>query len=189
MPDISMRRITEVSTGARPGFQVRFYGDVKDKAWFSTKKLGREVALQQAKRWRNKRERELGLTAKDYGSGRPRTSHAKSKSVPGVFVSIGNRNGRPYADVVAVLNYQEEGKSRRKQKSFSIIKYGYHLAFVLAVEERCSMIGAELPIAIEVPELDFDQERKVISMGASKADPYTAALIPRTNEYTTTKKL
>lgn len=189
MPDMSMRRITEVRTGARPGFQVRFYGDVKDKAWFSTKKLGREVALQQAKRWRNKRERELGLTSKDYGSGRPRTRHAKSKSVPGVFVSAGKRNGRPYADVVAVLNYKEEGKSKRKQKAFSIIKYGYHLAFVYAVEARYNMIGLERPLIVEVPELDFDTQRKIVAMGASKKDLQLAAVIPWTGEYTTTKKI
>lgn len=181
-PDLDMRRITEV-VGDGGGFHVRFYSPTRESAWFPTRKDGREKALSKAVRYRNKLERELGLTAKDYGARRPRKKHASSKADTGVFPSIGYKRDRFYADVLGVLNYTDEhGKAKRKQKAVSILKHGYHAAYIAALEERCNMAGHEKPIDVVVPKLTDQQIKLLLENGATRRSLIEKAVVPWTGK-------
>lgn len=186
--EISMRRITEVSDAERPGFQVRFYTPKIDRAWFSVNELGRDKALSRAQRWRDSRERELGLSKNDYGRRRPRKAYADS-AFAGVFVSVGFRNGKFYADVIGSVNYtDDEGRHRRKQRGFSILTNGYHEAYVKAVEARCKLARISLPGEVEVPKLGSERietirkETKVTKVSLTRT-----ALVPWTGKQTISK--
>lgn len=174
-----MRRITEIhNTPARKGFQVRFYGPKPESNWFPIEGTARTSALRQAKRWRDQREQELGLSAADYGTRRPRTSNKRSKANIGVFASVGKKNGRFYGDVLGVLNYTEDGKQKRKQKAFSILNLGYHAAYVAAVEARCIMTNTELPDKVDVPPLDEDKRQLLLEAGATEDLLTRTAIVP-----------
>jgi hypothetical protein len=175
-----MRRITEVKQGASGGFQVRFYSPQTINQWFP---MGddREAALKKAKTWRNSREREFGITSSDYGVRRPRKRHGNSKADTGVFVAIGYKGDRFYADVMGVLNYTDEtGKSKRKQKAHSILKHGYHTAYLLALKDRCEMAGLPLPKEVTIPKLSSDQIDKLRQEGATLKSLTEKATVPWT---------
>lgn len=173
---IDMRRITETDKG----YHVRFYSPVKEAMWFPASN-GKEKALGEAMRYRNRRERELGLSKKDYGSRRPRARHANSKADTGVFPSIGYKNNRFYADVLGVLNFtDDDGKSKRKQKAISILKHGYHAAYIQALEARCKMSGLPKPAEVKVPKLTTEQTALLIQHGATKKLLTEKAVVPWT---------
>lgn len=178
----AMRRITEVS-GDNFGYHVRFYSPTKDSQWFSGVTLGKQKALRAAKDWRDERERELGLTEKDYGARRPRQSHANSKGDTGVFTAIGTKAGRFYADVMAVLNFTDEnGKAKRKQKTVSILKNGYHAAYVKALEERHKLTGLPLPEVVTVPKLSDTQIDQLMAAGATVKSLTEKVTVPWTGK-------
>lgn len=178
--DSSMRRITVIPN---EGYHVRFYSPECDSAYFSVKILGEEKAEKAARKWRDKREKEMGLTADDYGTRRPRTQHANSKANTGVFVAIGTKGKRFYADVMGVLNYTDEhGKSKRKQKAVSILRHGYHAAYITAMQERCNMAGLPLPDKIQVPKLDDQQIDLLVAHGATVKSLTELATVPWTGK-------
>lgn len=180
MNNTDMRRITEV-TGDNFGYHVRFYSPEKDSHWFSGVAMGKQPALEAAKEWRDAREQELGLTEKDYGMRRPRASHANSKGDTGVFVAIGIKAGRFYADVMGVLNFTDEnGKAKRKQKAVSILKNGYHAAYIKALEARHALSGLPLPDAVTVPKLSDEQIDLLLEHGATSKTLTQKAIVPWT---------
>ena len=175
-----MRRITEVKQGNSGGFQVRFYSPQVANQWFPMEG-DREAALKKAKSWRNSREREFGITSRDYGVRRPRKSHGNSKADTGVFVAIGYKANRFYADVMGVLNYTDEnGKSKRKQKAHSILKHGYHNAYLMALKDRCELAGLQLPETVTIPKLTADQIDKLRQEGATLKSLTEKATVPWT---------
>lgn len=174
-----MRRITVVPN---EGFHVRFYSPEKDSAYFSVKILGEQKAEKEAIKWRDKREKEMGISADDYGTRRPRKQHASSKADTGVFVAIGTKGKRFYADVMGVLNYTEDGKSKRKQKAVGILKHGYHAAYIKALQERCIMAGLPLPDKIKVPKLTDDQIDVLMAHGATVKSLTELAVVPWTGK-------
>jgi len=173
-----MRRITVVPN---EGFHVRFYSPEKDSAYFSVKTLG-DKAEKEAIKWRDKREKEMGISADDYGTRRPRAVHANSKADTGVFVAIGTKGKRFYADVMGVLNYTENGKSKRKQKAVSILRNGYHAAYIKALQERCTMAGLPLPEKVKVPKLTDQQIDILVAHGASVKSLTELAVVPWTGK-------
>lgn len=175
----SMRRITVIPD---EGFHVRFYSPEKDSAYFSVKILG-DKAEREAIKWRDKREKEMGIGADDYGTRRPRAVHANSKADTGVFVAIGTKGKRFYADVMGVLNYTDEhGKSKRKQKAVSILKHGYHAAYIKALQERCIMAGQPLPEKLKVPKLTDQQIDLLVAQGATGKCLTELAIVPWTGK-------
>lgn len=175
--NIDMRRITETDKG----FHVRFYSPQKETMWFPVGSKDKEKVLSAALRYRNRRERELGLSKRDYGSRRPRARHANSKADTGVFPSIGYKNNRFYADVLGVLNFtDEEGKSKRKQKAVSILKHGYHAAYIMALEARCTLSGLPKPALVKVPKLTDEQVNLLKQHGATKKLLTEKAVVPWT---------
>lgn len=177
--EIDMRRITVTDKGCH----VRFYSPEKEAMWFPAAAKGKERALSEAIRYRNRRERELGLTKKDYGSRRPRARHANSKADTGVFPSIGYKNNRFYADVLGVLNYtDEDGKPKRKQKAVSILKHGYHAAYIMALDARCTMSGLPRPAKVVVPKLTEEQTALLLQHGATKKLLTEKAVVPWTGQ-------
>lgn len=175
-----MRRITVVPEG----FHVRFYSPEKDSAYFSVKVLGEQKAEREAIKWRDKREKEMGLSADDYGTRRPRTQHASSKADTGVFIAIGTKGKRFYADVMGVLNFTDEhGKSKRKQKAVGILKHGYHAAYIKALQERHVMAGLPLPETVKIPKLTDEQIDVLLANGATAKQLSERAIVPWTGKY------
>ncbi|MNQ65815.1 hypothetical protein D3C85_802840 [compost metagenome] len=101
-----------------------------------------------------------------------------------MFVAIGTKGKRFYADVMGVLNYtDEDGKAKRKQKAVSILRHGYHAAYIAAMQERCNMAGLPLPDKIQVPKLDDQQIDTLLQHGASVKSLTELALVPWTGKY------
>jgi hypothetical protein len=174
----SMRRITVVED---EGYHVRFYGQHRDSAYFSVKLLGDEEAEKAAVAWRDKREAEMGLSAADYGTRRPRAAHSNSKADTGVFVAIGFKRNRFYADVMGVLNFTDkDGKKKRKQYAASILKKGYHAAYVEALQKRCEMAELPLPDKVKVPKLTDDQIDILLAHGATLKTLTETTVVPWT---------
>lgn len=173
-----MRRITFVEDA---GYHVRFYSPERDSAYFSVKLLGDKKAEREAIKWRDKREAEMGLSAADYGTRRPRITHSNSKADTGVFVSMGFKRDRFYADVMGVLNYTDEnGKTKRKQYTAGIIKKGYHAAYIDALQKRCEMAGLPLPEKVKVPQLTDEQIDMLLAHGATAKSLTETAVVPWT---------
>lgn len=176
----SMRRITIIPD---EGYHVRFYSPERDSAYFSVKILGDHKAEREAIKWRDKREKEMGISADDYGTRRPRTQHASSKADTGVFVAIGTKGKRFYADVMGVLNFTDEhGKSKRKQKAVGIMKHGYHAAYIKALQERCTMAGLPLPEKVKVPKLSDEHIDILLAQGATVKSLTELAVVPWTGK-------
>lgn len=178
----TMRRITEVN-GPNPGYHVRFYGKQPDAAWFPTKGVGSRAAVKAAKEWRDARESELGLRPEDYGSRRPREAFAASKQDTGVFVTMGVKRNRFYADVMGILNYTDaDGKAKRKQRAVSILKHGYHAAYIAALKARYEFTGQPLPKKVTVPKLTDEQVDLLMANGATAKQLTACAIVPWTNK-------
>lgn len=175
----AMRRITEV-TGPNPGFHVRFYGKQHDAAWFPIKGVGSRAAVKAAKEWRDAKEVELGLSSAQYGSRRPRATYAGRDA--GVFVTMGVKRDRFYADVMGVLNYTDGNKVKRKQKAVSILKNGYHAAYIAAYQARCEFTGQPLPAKVVVPKLTDEQVDVLIAHGATVKSLTERAIMPWNNK-------